>query len=92
MIVSLHLFIIGSTMSGHWAYWRKGARQIRGVCHKLNFDIDPILGTLINKVQSTILFNDIGVPTRESIAKKYIKWSEVPETNKGELFTHLNVN
>ena len=92
MIVSLYLFTIGSTVSGRGPTRGKGLdKLIRDACHKLKVDIDPVLGRPTDEVQSAKLSNEIGVLTRENIAKKYNKWSEVPKTDEEELFTRLNV-
>ena len=70
---------------------RRSNKIIRGAGHTLKVDIDHVLGRPTDKAQSAKLSNDIGVLTRESIAKKYNKWSEDPKTDEEELFTRLNV-
>ena len=79
-------------MSGRSPTRGKGLDKIiRATGHKLVVEIHPNLGKPIDEVQSAKLSNEIGVLTRENILKKCNKWSQVPETNKEELFTHLNV-
>ena len=86
------LFIIGSNVSGRGPTRAKGLdKLIRAAGHKLKVDIDPVLGRPTDEVQSAKLSSELGVLTRDNIAKKYNRWSEVPKTDEEELFTRLNV-
>ena len=92
MIVFFCLFIIGSNVSGHRPTRGKDLdKLIQAAGHKLKVDIDPVLDRPTDKVQSAKLSSELGVLTMDSIAKKYNKLSEVPQTDEEELFTSLNV-